>query len=150
MSPGISSSICKKRCGRCGVPKFLHEFHRDKTRRDGRHPYCAICQTSKAAKWCRENRERSNANVKAYRRRHPERIEEAHRSWRDRNPEKENAHRLANEALRKGVIIKPPRCTDCMARRVEMHHPDYREPLRVVWLCGRCHSRRHREEGRDA
>ena len=38
----------EKKCSKCEGVKPLDEFHRDKNRKDGRHPHCKEC--SKEAK----------------------------------------------------------------------------------------------------
>lgn len=52
-------------------------------------------------------------------------------------------------ALREGQIVRPSRCQACDATdRIEGHHPDYRDPLCVLWLCRDCHRRLHLLTGR--
>lgn len=56
------------------------------------------------------------------------------------NPEKARAHRLVFEAVRAGVLVRPETCSKCAAVcRAQAHHLDYRQPLKVEWLCKRCH-----------
>lgn len=54
------------------------------------------------------------------------------------------------QLYKRGLLRKPQFCqlglSDCKNRnylRLEMHHEDYSEPERVMWLCGKCHSRHH-------
>lgn len=35
--------LATKQCSKCGETKPLSEFHRDRTNRDGRHSWCAVC-----------------------------------------------------------------------------------------------------------
>lgn len=118
-------------------------FHRDVTRKDGRHPYCRTCQNAKAAKWCRENRARANQNVRRYRAADPERIAKQRKDYVRKYPEKVSARAKANRAYRRGKIVKPTKCTKCKAvtTELEMHHVDYSRPLDVRWLCAPCHAR---------
>ena len=45
-------------------------------------------------------------------------------------------------AVRRGVLRRPNRCSECGAEGpVQGHHIDYMRPLEVVWLCRRCHRR---------
>ena len=50
-------------------------------------------------------------------------------------------------AARTGKLVAADACTDCgqsfAAAPREKHHPDYSNPLDIVWLCRRCHNRRH-------
>lgn len=43
-------------------------------------------------------------------------------------------------AIRKGLLVKPDNCSHCgRGGRIGGHHPDYRKPLYVIWLCESCH-----------
>lgn len=67
----------------------------------------------------------------------------------ERHPEKAEARKLLQRALRSGRIARLP-CEVCGAvhgvprvdgapTRVEAHHDDYRKPLEVRWLCTEHH-----------
>lgn len=44
-------------------------------------------------------------------------------------------------AVKKGLIEKPAKCMDCGEEKsLQGHHTDYREPLKVIWLCSGCHA----------
>jgi hypothetical protein len=65
-------------------------------------------------------------------------------AWRDRNPMKVWAHAATRSALRRGLITKPDRCEGCSKPGpLEAHHHDHRDPLRIAWLCRKCHKRLH-------
>lgn len=57
-------------------------------------------------------------------------------------PGKIKARSVVNNAKRDGKIKRSP-CAKCGAKKVEAHHPDYRKPLVVVWLCKPCHTAVH-------
>lgn len=70
-----------------------------------------------------------------------------------RYPEKKKAQNAVVTALRKGTLVRPIVCETCGANpppfrggkaAIEAHHPDYRKPLLVMWLCHSCHKRIHR------
>ena len=65
--------------------------------------------------------------------------------WRLDNPQKYRAHLAVSAALRRGALVKLP-CKVCGNPRTDAHHPDYRRPLTVVWLCRFHHSLAHRRE----
>ena len=47
-------------------------------------------------------------------------------------------------AVRTGMLKRPETCSDCGGQgKVDGHHEDYSKPLNVVWLCTKCHGRRH-------
>lgn len=49
-------------------------------------------------------------------------------------------------AVKKGDISKPTVCSRCgiEGKRIEGHHPDYKKPLEVLWLCKKCHCYEHK------
>ena len=55
------------------------------------------------------------------------------------------ARNAANNALRDGKISRKP-CVTCGSFPAEKHHPDYRKPLDVVWLCAKHHTAVHRND----
>lgn len=48
-------------------------------------------------------------------------------------------------AIKRGRLIRSKACERCGASggRIEAHHPDYRKPLAVEFLCVPCHRRHH-------
>jgi hypothetical protein len=68
---------------------------------------------------------------------------------------KANARAIVIAAIRAGLLIRPDECSECGARPerprgssnppIEAHHDDYAAPLKIRWLCKRCHSRADRE-----
>ena len=44
----------------------------------------------------------------------------------------------------KGIITRQP-CKTCGIENGFAHHPDYSQPLKVVWLCQAHHSEIHRK-----
>lgn len=47
-------------------------------------------------------------------------------------------------AVKRGVLTRPSVCSECSQEKsLHGHHEDYSRPLEVVWLCCRCHKRRH-------
>ena len=64
--------------------------------------------------------------------------------WRADNPGKHRAHRAIQLGIKMGRIKRPDRCEACgSGPDVIAHHPDYRKPLEVTWLCDSCHVRLH-------
>src|SRR5262245_26938922 len=86
-------------------------------------------------KWRRLNPERSR-----------ERDRQRDRKGRYKTPEdllKRHARNVLNAAVRKGKIQRLP-CEVCGATEtIHAHHENYREPLRVRWLCRLHHEEHH-------
>lgn len=51
---------------------------------------------------------------------------------------------LVRRAIEAGYLKRLP-CEVCTARRAQAHHPDYREPFTVRWLCPKHHAAADRE-----
>lgn len=59
-----------------------------------------------------------------------------------------HARSLVAKAVKRGEIAKPPTCSRCGGRgaRIEGHHENYAEPLKVIWLCSQCHHDLHHQK----
>jgi len=59
---------------------------------------------------------------------------------------KSKAQNKVKGAIKSGKIKKPPACSNCLieGKRLEGHHPDYNNPLDVVFLCLKCHRQEHK------
>lgn len=55
---------------------------------------------------------------------------------------KDKARAIAATMQTRGVIIKAP-CALCGDLDAEKHHPDYKHPKDIVWLCKSCHVEMH-------
>lgn len=57
------------------------------------------------------------------------------------------AHYAVRNALIRGLLVRADRCAACgEVAFTEAHHPDYNQPLDVVWLCVHDHRVRHNRE----
>jgi hypothetical protein len=68
---------------------------------------------------------------------------------------KKRAQVRVMSAIRSGILIRPGVCSECGKRPdppvgyslpqiIEAHHDNYDEPLKVRWLCARCHNKADR------
>lgn len=62
--------------------------------------------------------------------------------WMKAHPERKRAASLVKKALMRGKMTRLP-CLVCGTEKVEGHHPDYSQPLSVVWLCNPHHRAAH-------
>ncbi len=52
---------------------------------------------------------------------------------------------LIYRLVKRGLLTKPKECENCQKKgHLHGHHPDYLQPLHVVWLCPACHGLVHR------
>lgn len=61
--------------------------------------------------------------------------------WEARFPERRKAQVVVSNAVRDGLLVPQP-CW-CCGEKAEAHHPDYGQPLDVVWLCTTHHKEVH-------
>jgi hypothetical protein len=66
------------------------------------------------------------------------------RAWNKANKVKKAAHKLVENALLRGDLVRMP-CCRCGSGDSHAHHDDYDKPLEVMWLCPLHHKERHRE-----
>lgn len=72
------------------------------------------------------------------------------------NRQMKRAQNQLGFAVREGELM-PKDCERCWRKRFDAqgrrktvaHHEDYAKPLEVVWLCRRCHMKRHKEMERE-
>lgn len=103
-----------------------------------------------------------NEYMREYYKRHPDKIKERARRYQEtnpdavlktklkihsKNPNKINARRVVEAAIKAGVLTKPEACSSCGKKdcRIEAHHEDHTKPLEVTWLCVSCHRKRDYE-----
>jgi hypothetical protein len=134
-----------KFCRDCGQVKRLDEFYIHSGMADGYLNKCKECVKARERRYRRDNPERVATIDKAKYERmklSPDFIQgrlEYQRKYR--TSEINRAHIIAQRKLRKN---KPELCFICKERPAkDAHHPDYRKPDCVQWLCERCHMRLH-------
>lgn len=91
---------------------------------------------------------KNNPKVREYTRKY-------NRDWRKKNglhsernyekkyPDKYKAQYTLRNAVARGVI-KRGNCIKCGKVNAQGHHPDYKKPLEVIWLCPIHHTELHR------
>ena len=108
---------------------------------------------SKNPKWMATERARHRLKQARYRANGTacKATQKARDKWAKRNEHKIMAHKLADNAVRKGLIIRPDACNRCGAKatRLEKHHEDYSKPLAIEWLCPACHGATRRKDDFD-
>jgi len=96
-------------------------------------------------KWYLENKEAVAYKVAKWKTENKDSYYESNKKWAENNPEKRRAHWKTEKAIKTGKILKPDACSKCgWIGVLHAHHPDYSEPLAVMWLCPSCHGKEHR------
>ena len=148
----VTEEVSTQQCKTCGEVKPLTAFCPDKGYRNGRKRLCLICQARYQRKWRRRNLKR----IRLLRRRQRRLNHEQYRKqWQEdrRKPgykQKHAARLTAYWAVRSGLLPRKYNCEKCgidaRHARLAKHHPDYNDPLNVVWLCGPCHGEAHQKK----
>ena len=136
-----------KQCRKCKEEKELSEYYVHKEMLDGHLNICTKCTKARVNK----HREANIEKIRAYDRNRaklPHRIKmntENTRKARKRNPLYNKAHLAVARAIKKGTLVRPIICNECIHihNKIEGHHEDYSKPLEVVWLCPPCHRQLH-------
>lgn len=150
-----------KVCFKCNIKKNLSEFYKHKAMADGHLNKCKLCAR-------KDNVLNRHKNIEYYRKYDKSRADLPHRveqriiyseseqgrlshskaklKWRENNMEKRKANNIVRSALISGALIKSNKCQlcGCIKDRLEGHHYDYSEPLKVTWLCSKCHRLFHK------
>ena len=134
----------EKECYRCHKTKSVDAFYRASNMPGGYFNKCKDCYKQDV----RENYQRNREHYVAYERRRaqdPGRKRNAldyQRVRRARTPGKNRARNAVRTALRNGTLRRKP-CEVCSDAKSQAHHPDYRSPLKVIWLCFQHHREAH-------
>ena len=90
--------------------------------------------TAKVRGWARRTRARRVSFYRLY---------DKNRLRIPKPPEKVFARNTLNHAIEHGKVTRQS-CTQCGQQDAQAHHPDYAQPLQVVWLCWTHHMQIHR------
>ena len=166
------AEVVAKACSRCKQVHPLLDYYVDERAIDGRRPECKSCFLKLCAKYRVTHREQKKQSDAIYRARQPAEIKrqygkkhyhkhkktyaEQRRRRRRLYPEKSYACSVVSNAIKRGRLVRPEECQQCGAAGViEASHSDYRFPLKIQWLCVKCHrlldgSLKHLARGHEA
>lgn len=144
-----------KICGVCKQEKPITEFYTHK--RDGYQSGCKSCKRIEGRKYSKSparraynrkvyERLKANGYFKDYEQK-PEVKQRRNAQQREyaNNPRvriRFLARWYARRMTENGTIKQQP-CALCGDVNSERHHPNYNEPLLIVWLCAKCHQELH-------
>jgi hypothetical protein len=139
-----TAEVATRKCTTCGQVKPITEFSPHKHYRGGRRWHCRACGAADFRRWRQENLAYARRRDLRYRARQ----NASRRTLAARR--KQEVRKLSLYAVRLGVIARKYNCEKCGidARHAPLHrhHPDYNNPLNVVWLCAVCHGEMHRKQ----
>lgn len=142
-----------KRCPKCKEIKTIADFTSDSTQHDKLNVYCRRCSSFKDKKYREKNKEllkekrRQRYGYKPKRKGlDPLKRNLSIKAYRQRNKDKLNARARLAYAVKIGKIEKPDKCSICESKtKIEAHHPDYKKPLEIIWVCFQCHREKYHE-----
>ena len=141
-----------KPCWSCGRVLAAGEFGKDSNRPGGLRVECRSCKNERQRPKCPHDVLAKRKYDRAWRAENRESARASARRWArvagTRTASVDCERRAARVALanavRGGKIDRPDFCSRCGSEcRPEGHHPDYKRPLDVEWLCTVCHGRKH-------
>lgn len=104
--------------------------------------YCSLLCSKKYHKriYREKHRDKIRAERKRWRATHKTEILTYQRAYYDKNKKSELSHWKVQSAIRSGKLIRPDHCSICSVKVDPVgHHNDYAEPLKVIWVCSKCH-----------
>lgn len=153
-----------KICFKCEIDKPLSEFYKHKEMQDGHLNKCKNCtkldtkaNTLKNYDYYAEyDRQRAMIPHRVEARQKYSQTEQgkaafrkAREKWGENNVIKRAASIIVGNAVRDGKIVKEYKCQNCAIQnaRIHGHHDDYAYPMIVRWLCAKCHTKWHKQNG---
>ena len=134
-----------KVCFKCDKRKKIEQFYKHPQMGDGHLGKCKTCTKADVL----EHRGKNLDKVRAY---DVSRAKLPHRkalrrktcdASKAKHPGKDRARGKVARAIKAGLLVRGP-CAICgSTKTIHGHHPDYRKPLDVTWLCVICHSAVH-------
>lgn len=138
----------QKRCFKCLRIKPLRLFYKHKQMGDGHLNKCKKCTKNDVKKRYRDPI--SHLRIVAYERerfkdpRRKANVARYQRKMRKTHPRKYRANQKISYAVKHRQILKQP-CMVCKNPKAQAHHPDYRKPLYIKWLCFKHHRMEHNQ-----
>lgn len=60
--------------------------------------------------------------------------------------ERTKTRNLTKQAIKSGILVRPDKCELCsVVSKLDAHHLDYNDHLKVQWLCKPCHRTLHKK-----
>jgi hypothetical protein len=136
-----------KKCSICNFYKPLELFDKSISKFLNRRCECKYCRsqnrtdinTTAVKRAKRKYRTTKHGQLKEQTYNNSERHKSSIVHWNKKNPNKVHAGAVARRLYK---IPKP--CTNCKStKNLIRHHPNYKFPKRIIWLCTSCHRSIH-------
>jgi len=152
-----------KRCFKCKHTKNLDLFYKSKRNRDGLQDACKECCSNYGKIWHKKNKPTRNKRAreiyyedpgracrrtKKWASKNKDRTRLAAKRYMKKNPELSRIYAAVHYNVKAGKL-KKTNCQLCGNSKVQAHHEDYSKPLKVIWLCRKCHKFIHRRYNAD-
>lgn len=121
-----------KVCNRCGEQKELSLFAKDNRRPDGKRSHCLACAAKASSVWQREDKEKADARMHAWRKLNPKRLNEnSRRQAHNRRARiREVGGRLSIGIAARLFELQRGKCAcGCKQPLGDDYHLDHRMPL---------------------
>ena len=147
--------MLKKICTKCKELKSLNKFYKHKTYKNGRKSECKECAKTRGKEYHKKNLKKNHIRNRKYYKKNAKEITIKHKEWHKNNFEKiktfinipeekkKNTCRFKTNYLVRTNQIKKQPCKICGNPRSEAHHSDYNNPLKIIWLCRKHHTKLH-------
>lgn len=136
----------KKQCFKCGRVLDIEEFYTHPGTKDGHLGKCKECTRHDVITRSRQNPEKVRAyeKIRAQTEKRKQNRRFYVKKYNQEHPERNAIMLRVRRAIKKGVIVKPKTCCICGDEtRLYAHHPNYNEPLNVIFVCQSCHRKIH-------
>lgn len=140
----------KKKCKKCEEIKGFADFYAHRGMLDGHLSFCKSCVKKRVSDHYMENVDEMRVREK---KRYQKRKSDPEFIKRTRLASKryKEKYKITSSHYRKLKDKNPSECSRCKVSVSEVssihgHHPDYSNPLDVVWLCPSCHKLEHRSK----
>jgi len=156
-----------KYCKHCDSHLPYDFFYRDSKSCDGRKNICKECDKKRALDRYHNGggkEKQAKASLKYRKSEHGKRVRlsarkrflrteigkaykaNATKRYKKKYPEKVYAKNRMQDLIKCGKVVRPEHCSLCgCVGIIHGHHPDYKKPEEVVWVCHYCHLELHKE-----